>query len=322
MDWLTPQLSQSIYSGYQYLIKNYEALYNRYYDQVSQDDNTAQLLGRLIKRKTDKLIAKEMPSLLISTFPICTQVLGEWKENSGSQLPLITVITDVTSATEWLHPAVSHYLVASESVEKELIEKGVAPETISVTGIPVRRAFHRQTGKRLRTCHEPIRLLIMGGGMGLLPEDHTLYRWIQDDPSINATIITGHNHQAYKTLRSAYPALKVKGFVHDIAAEMNQADLLLSKPGGITLFEAIYTEIPILAYRPSLGQEQKNADFIEEKGIGQRVMATGEILKAIDGYRETYTLNRVHAQMESLHQELNQRNDQAFDQLLEKHVNG
>jgi|GEM_PF-161643 len=319
LKWLMPQLSQPIYSGYRFLVKNYESLYNRYYEQNSNDDNASLLFAKLSLRKTNKYIAKEMPSVLISTFPICTQILGEWKEKNKSKLPLITVITDVTSASEWLHPEVTHYMVASESVEQELIEKGVRPDQISVTGIPVRKAFQMPRKKRIRTVHDPIRLLIMGGGFGMLPEDHTLYRWICDDPSIDATVVTGHNHKTYQKLKSMYPSLKVKGFVQDIASEMNQADLLLSKPGGITLFEAIHTEIPILAYRPSLGQEQKNADFIEEMGIGQRVYTAGQILKAIDHYKWNQTFNQVQAHMETIHSELKENNTQVWQNLLTSH---
>lgn len=317
MQWLMPQFSQSIYHGYRYLVKNYESLYNRFYEQKEDDESSSTLLAKLTQKKTSRLLAKETPTLLISTFPICTQVLGSWKEKNGSQLPLITVITDVTSASEWLHPAVTHYLVASESVEQELIEKGVESNRISVTGIPVRRAFQLQQKRKARPIHHPIRLLIMGGGFGLLPEDQTLYRWLTDDPTIDATIITGHNHETYQTLKTHYPRLRVKGFVHDIAGEMKQADLLLTKPGGITLFEAIHVEIPILAYHPSLGQEQKNASFIEKMGIGQSVFTTGEILKAVDSYRSNQAIYQARSQMASIHTDLHLANEEIWQHLME-----
>ncbi|BES66300.1 hypothetical protein SANA_27390 [Gottschalkiaceae bacterium SANA] len=322
MNWLMPQLSQSIYDGYRYFVKNYESLYNRFYAQKEDDDSASVLLAKLMQKKTSKLVAKETPTLLISTFPICTQVLGAWKQKSGSEIPLVTVITDVTSASEWLHPAVTHYMVASESVEQELIEKGVNKANISVTGIPVRRAFQLQHKRKVRPVHSPLRLLVMGGGFGLLPEDQTLYRWLQDDPSIDATIITGHNHGAYQTLKDHYPRLRVKGFVHEIAEEMKQADLLLTKPGGITLFEAIHVEIPILAYRPSLGQEQKNAHFIEKTGIGQSVFTTGEILRAIDSYKSNQTIYQARSQMASIHTELSDTSKEIWQQLLEERFNG
>lgn len=318
MEWLMPQLSQSIYHGYRYFVKNYESLYNRFYEEKESDDLSSALIAKLAQKKASRLMVKETPNVLISTFPICTQVLGTWIEKSHSQIPLVTVITDVTSAQEWIHPAVTQYLVASESVEKELIEKGVAADRISVTGIPVRRAFQLQHNREIRTIHDPIRLLVMGGGLGLLPEDHTLYRWLSDDPSIDATIITGHNHKAYQTLKSSYPRLTVKGFVHDIAGEMRRADLLLTKPGGITLFEAIHVEIPILAYRPTLGQEQKNAKFIEAMGIGQSVFTTGEILKAIDTYKSNQTIYQARSQMATIHSELSDASEEIWQQLLDK----
>lgn len=321
MEWLMPQFSQSIYHGYRYFVKNYESLYNRFYEEKETDDLSSMLFAKLAQKKASRLLAKETPALLISTFPICTQVLGTWIEKKGSKIPLITVITDVTSASEWIHPAVTHYLVASESVESELIKKGVDPNRISVTGIPVRRAFQLQKKREARRVHAPIRLLVMGGGLGLLPEDHTLYRWLSDDTSIDATIITGHNHKAFQSLKSLYPSLTVKGFVHDVAGEMKQADLLLTKPGGITLFEAIHVEIPILAYRPTLGQEQKNAKFIEKMGIGQSVFTTGEILKAIDTYKSNQAIYQARSQMATIHTGLSDASEEIWQQLLENRFN-
>ena len=50
---------------------------------------------------------------------------------------------------------------------------------------------------------------------------------------------------------------------------MARADLMLSKPGGITLFETIFSELPILAWEPFLQQERNNARFITRYQIGR-----------------------------------------------------
>ena len=53
------------------------------------------------------------------------------------------------------------------------------------------------------------------------------------------------------------------------AREMARADLVLTKPGGITLFETIFSELPILAWEPFLEQEKNNARFLVKRGLGR-----------------------------------------------------
>ena len=51
-------------------------------------------------------------------------------------------------------------------------------------------------------------------------------------------------------------------YTNKINEYMRNADLIVSKSGGITLFEAIYSETPIYVVNPFLMQEVKNARFI------------------------------------------------------------
>ena len=44
---------------------------------------------------------------------------------------------------------------------------------------------------------------------------------------------------------------------------------MLSKPGGITCFEAIAARLPILAWQPFLKQEQENAGFLVRRGMAR-----------------------------------------------------
>ena len=75
----------------------------------------------------------------------------------------------------------------------------------------------------------------------------------------------------YEELKSKYKNINVIGYTNKINEYMRNADLIVSKSGGITLFEAIYSETPIYVVNPFLMQEVKNARFIEERGIGQVV---------------------------------------------------
>ncbi|MGB8455892.1 MAG: glycosyltransferase [Anaerocolumna sp.] len=82
------------------------------------------------------------------------------------------------------------------------------------------------------------------------------------------TVIIGNNSVLFDKLKGKYKNLRILGFVDKVYEYMKKADIIISKPSGITTFEAIYAEVPIIAFHPFLQQEVYNAEFIKEKQIG------------------------------------------------------
>ena len=72
-------------------------------------------------------------------------------------------------------------------------------------------------------------------------------------------------------MRRCYPDVETLGFTDRIADYYRRADLVVTKAGGLTTFEAIAAGTPLLVLRPFLVQEVGNAEFIERSGIGQVV---------------------------------------------------
>ena len=88
-------------------------------------------------------------------------------------------------------------------------------------------------------------------------------------PGVHTTIITGNNRKLYDRLAGKYAHIEVLGFTDRVYDYMARADLVLTKPGGITLFETIFSELPILAWEPFLEQEKNNARFLVKRGLGR-----------------------------------------------------
>ncbi len=74
-----------------------------------------------------------------------------------------------------------------------------------------------------------------------------------------------------KLTAAALPNLTVLGCIDDVAERMANADLFLTKPGGISTFEAIGSELPLLLFPPTLEQEIKNCNFIVRNGLGKQL---------------------------------------------------
>ena len=86
----------------------------------------------------------------------------------------------------------------------------------------------------------------------------------------------------------------VVGFTHDIPALMRVSDVLVGKPGPISIFEAIASRLPMVLWdNPAFGVLfDYNLEWVEQAGVGVRVRTAADVADAVrrvlmDGrYRE------------------------------------
>ena len=265
--YASPNGSEALYKMFSLLVTHGSGLYNTYYKLTENlAPDSLPLMAALYRDKLKELLAEIRPDGIIATHPLCAQIVSYYKEETGARLPLVTCVTDLSSHSEWITANTDCYLVGDFEIKKRLVEKGVSAETIFVTGIPVKEEFK---GRNRRWSGGERHLLIMGGGLGLMPKRDRFYEELNRLPNVKTTLIAGRNEKLYRRLKGKYENIEVVGFTDRVYDYMAWADLMLSKPGGITLFETIFSELPILAWAPFLQQEINNARFLRRTGIGR-----------------------------------------------------
>lgn len=299
-----PSASETVYKAFSLLVTYGGGLYNTVYRHTADaPGDRVPVYALPLSDKLAELLRSRRPDAVIATHPVCAQLVSRFKEKTGSALPLITCVTDLTAHSEWLSAQCGCYLVGCPALRRELMDKGVDGEKILVTGIPVRSAFGCGEG---RAAGRERRLLIMGGGLGLLPRRDSFYQELNDLPGVETTLIAGHNQKLYDHLVGRYPHIRVVGFTDQVHAYMARSDLMLSKPGGITLFEAITSQLPLLAWEPFLQQEKLNARFLLREGIGR--IAGREPAACLDAIRnllaDDAALERMAANMGRIKEQL------------------
>lgn len=312
-----PNLSGLLYKFFNFMVSHGRHIFNLYYRTTGKGhpDLRPPFEGAFLDRLME-LLDRQHPDVVIATHPLCAQLVSRLKERAGEELhpldlPLITCVTDVSTHPEWINCNTDCYLVPSGEVRRSLVRSGVDPSLVCVTGIPVREEFRRLSHHREGKERE---LLIMGGGLGLLPKDPGFYEALNRIPHTHTTIITGHNRRLYKRLMGRWENISVEGYVGQVWDYMARADLIVSKPGGITLFEAIFARVPILTWPPTLQNERNNARWMEEKGIGwvaDSDNCAGEIQEIL--------LDRTRLSAAAYHMECLRRQLQAdtLDQMME-----
>jgi UDP-N-acetylglucosamine:LPS N-acetylglucosamine transferase len=275
---INPHSYKRIYKGYELLVKNGYKLYNMYYNRKN---HSQRLLKMDTASKTSLIrfgdyISDVNPSMIISTFPICTGYASKYKSTYKSNVPLITCITDVVDSNEWIYEKNNLYFVATEEIQSKLIDKGICKNRIAITGIPIRKRFINDMNKdKLRLEYgfnkKDFIILMMGGGLGILPDEFEFYNCMNEYDNVKIVVVTGNNKSLYNRLckvQKKINCVKLVQYTENIPELMNISDLLISKAGGITLFEAIASKLPLIVYKPLLGQEKENCRFVQNESIG------------------------------------------------------
>jgi processive 1,2-diacylglycerol beta-glucosyltransferase len=157
-------------------------------------------------------------------------------------------------------------------VASELQHHHVPAAKIAVTGIPIRHRFSSESVQALLAerdehllkenfeANRPL-VLLMGGGAGLLSD---VSDWITllETVDLQFVVICGRNERLYKKLQDLESKrIRVLGYTNEVDRWMAMANLIITKPGGITVTEALAMKLPLLLFRPIPGQEEQNAEF-------------------------------------------------------------
>lgn len=271
IEYMFPNTEKYIYGAFNMMVDRCHTVYN-FLGNISSRHRNAPL-KKVVVKKIDKLLKDNKIDMVISTLPICSQYISSYKKICNSDIILNTFVTDICIREEWISTNTNLYFVPSYKTRDYLISKGVELEKIIVSGIPTKVSF---TAPKRRKKEK--RILIMGGGLGLIPCADDFLESLSIVSDIKVTIIVGNNVKMFQKINNKYANIEVIGFTNEVYKYMREADIVITKAGGITLFEAIQTETPLFIIKPFLLQEVGNAKFIQDKQIGEVVWQKREAL--------------------------------------------
>lgn len=206
------------------------------------------------------------PSAIVATFPFGG--ISEMLRRRGMSLPLFTVVTDYQLHNRWLLSEADRYYVATEDLKRSMMRRGVDPNRITVSGIPVRDAFHR-TRSSVPDAGGEYPILIMPGICGTVFHMRKMAETLLAVPGVRLDIICADNEKMLKDLGKTFaaePRVRLYGYVESIHERMRRAFCMVTKAGGITLTEALHVRVPLLIHKPFPGQERENAHYFADKG--------------------------------------------------------
>ena len=241
---------------------------------------------------------KWCPHIVVSVHPLTQHIFARvLKElNLIDQIPLVTIVTDPCYGfwKGWACDDVSLYLVANDDAQRQLIDYGISPEKIKISGMPVNPKFHEvdeQDAQNARRIYgldpDKFTVFVNAGwiGGGNIPK--IFKEFVRGELDVQAIFLAGKNEElrleAERIAKTAKFPVKVIGYSDEIEKVMQSANIMISKLGGLTTFEALACRLPIIADATTapMPQEAGTSRLIETRGAGILLKRSIDIVPTI-----------------------------------------
>jgi UDP-N-acetylglucosamine:LPS N-acetylglucosamine transferase len=238
------------------------------------------------------------PHVVVSVHPLTQHMFARVLKELGlaRRIPLVTVVTDPYYGfwKGWACDDVSLYLVASEDARRQLIDYGIAPERIKISGMPVHPKFDFPGEHAAQTARTALGLdadkftvFVNAGweGGGNIP--HIFRELVRGELDVQAIFLAGKNEglrsEAEILASEAKFPVKVIGYSDEVEKLMRAANVMISKLGGLTTFEALTCHVPIIAdaITEPMPQEASTANMIAKRGAAVILQKASDVVPVI-----------------------------------------
>jgi processive 1,2-diacylglycerol beta-glucosyltransferase len=220
------------------------------------------------------------PDVVVCTHFMPLEILSRRIRKGKSGASLFCAVTDFAVHALWVVEHVSCYYVAAEEARRQLLRHGQPEDGVRVTGIPIDPVFARslpraEARRRLGIDDSLPVVLVLSGGAGVGPMAELVRAVGASGAACRLLVVAGANAElkagAEEAARGLSVPVTVFGFVTTLHELMDAADLIVSKPGGLTTAEALAKGKPMLIVDPIPGQEQRNCEHLLEAGAAARL---------------------------------------------------
>jgi len=242
--------------------------------------------------KLHKFLIREKFDVVISAHFMPTEVSAHLKRTGRISSKIITVITDYDVHSIWLAQGVEAYCIASDWTKRKMEVLGVPASKVHVTGIPVSAKFTLPVDKaalkaKLGIRSDKFTVLIATGSFGIGPIEPIL----RTLTNVQSLVVCGHNRRLYERLSAQNIDLaKIYGLVDNMDELMAAADCMITKPGGLSITEALNRHLPLIFFNAIPGQETGNVNVLKQHGIGISGRLVEEIAGLIHEYESSPTV--------------------------------
>ena len=227
-----------------------------------------------------RFLRAEPWDIIVNTHFLPAELIASLRKKGKLDTPQFTVTTDFETHRLWVNQPCDHYFTATDEGAAYLQHWGVPAADTTVTGIPIHPVFSERKDRAVVLKRQGLRgdrpiMLQLAGGFGVGPIEEIFRGILAIEVPLEIVVVAGRNESAKNQLTEIDPPqrhrVQIIGFTDQMDELMAVADLVVSKPGGLTTSEALARGAAMAVVNPIPGQESRNSDFLLENGAAVKV---------------------------------------------------
>ncbi|MBS1911586.1 MAG: glycosyltransferase [Bacteroidetes bacterium] len=257
-------------------------LYDQW-DRPWQNERQRLAFDKLNTGPLIKLLKRTQAEFVVCTHFLPAELISWLKAKQRISYRQAIVVTDYDVHAMWLARHHEHYFVALDETKEHLARLGIPRDNLTVSGIPIDPVFSQKKDKRemrakLGLEADRATILVSAGGFGVGPIDHMMEALLEMRHAAQVLVMCGRNEKMQERIEavarragdSANVRIRAVGYTTAMDEYMAASDIVLGKPGGLTMSEALARGLVFVIVNPIPGQEERNADHLLEDGAAIR----------------------------------------------------
>lgn len=291
-DYISPAMGEIVDEGYRLTIAVSPKAFGTVFGAMERAEQSNERMMKAYKSVSRRLSAEIegayrefVPDVVVSTMSFAAQIATSIYDRGVSSAPRVGIVTDYTLHPFWVGTNLDALVTPSEQLTESFVSKGIERDTIYPLGIPIDPKFlvpitKEEAFAKLGLKNKPS-VLIMGGSMGHGDLIKAIEKLDALPLDFQLLAVCGSNKKMYDALVELQTVKDkvVYGFTDQVHVLMSAADMIVTKPGGLTVSESIAKRLPMVLVDPIPGQEDRNMDFLCNHGMAMR---TGKMLPVED----------------------------------------
>jgi UDP-N-acetylglucosamine:LPS N-acetylglucosamine transferase len=202
-----------------------------------------------------RFIESEKPDIVLSVHPMLNHFIQRYIKEEHLPIPCYTLLTDPFPPfwKGWASPFVDRYFVPTDEALQALTAAGVPAWRIERVRMPVRAGFRPATANEIEKVRQELDLdgastiLINGGARGGGPL-YRIYETIRANaPNSNVMVVCGRNEKLRRHIERLQDSrTRAFGYLRDLHRYVVASDLVVTKPGALSTYEALACRVPVL----------------------------------------------------------------------------